>query len=422
MSQYVSVWSKYVKEREISKGAYGEVLLAHSKDDPEDKVAIKRIKSADGVGITVDTLSEIRMFSRVRAELEGGDRRALHLLSSREVLFEQDSGDAFIVMEFMVNSLSGLLASSQVLKDGDRRAFAEQILHGMAKMHDMRMIHRDIKTDNVFVAQDGRLVLGDFGMAVPTGLASQTLSSVIGTSGYRAPEVVLGATVYGPYVDMFSIGCMLAKILTGREVFEMQAVDGKVSQVTEVKAMLDVLGSPPQDYRVISVENQDQVRALLRDTIPSFSLADKLAGVPPCLAPIADVVLNTVTWSTRRWTAQQCLAHISQCTVPATPPEDLPTLRLKRFEEERAKNAGYVVAAEMEFSDDNEENIRDRIAYGNGALVGGAGARVDDIDRSNWQVGDRTLVERNRAAMCASPPTCNLDLTLSGPSIRAPDF
>jgi serine/threonine protein kinase len=87
---------------------------------------------------------------------------------------------------------------------------------GLAFLHENFFIHRDIKPSNLLIATDGVLKLGDFGLCRTYGSpSSYPMTPEVVTRWYRAPELLFGAKIYTPAIDVWSAGCIIAELLTG---------------------------------------------------------------------------------------------------------------------------------------------------------------------------------------------------------------
>ena len=89
-----------------------------------------------------------------------------------------------------------------------------QILNGIFYCHCNRIIHRDIKPQNILIDSFGRLKIADFGLARSFTVPLPTLTHEVITLWYRAPEILLGQKLYNPNVDIWSIGCIYGSIIS----------------------------------------------------------------------------------------------------------------------------------------------------------------------------------------------------------------
>lgn len=114
-----------------------------------------------------------------------------------------------MVFEYMDHDLTGILSQPQYVFDaGHLKSFSHQMLSGLAYLHDRAVLHRDMKGSNILVNAQGELKLADFGLArfYNKRRVADYTNRVI-TLWYRPPELLLGATEYGPEVDTWSAGC-----------------------------------------------------------------------------------------------------------------------------------------------------------------------------------------------------------------------
>jgi cell division cycle 2-like protein len=117
-----------------------------------------------------------------------------------------------------------------------------QLASGVSYLHDHWILHRDLKTSNLLLNNRGQLKIADFGMARYVGdPPPQKLTQLVVTLWYRAPELLLGATRYGPAIDMWSLGCIFAELLTREPLFQ-----GK-NEVDELTRIFDLCGVPTDE-------------------------------------------------------------------------------------------------------------------------------------------------------------------------------
>jgi len=113
-----------------------------------------------------------------------------------------------MVFEYMDHDLTGVLSQTQFsFSEANLKSLCSQMLAGLAYLHHKGVIHRDIKGSNILINNRGELKLADFGLArfYQKRRRSDYTNRVI-TLWYRPPELLFGATIYGPEVDMWSAG------------------------------------------------------------------------------------------------------------------------------------------------------------------------------------------------------------------------
>lgn len=149
-----------------------------------------------------------------------------------------DDGTAYLVMEFIKgHTLRDVIRSKGALPPRLALALIDPVVEGLGEAHAAGLIHRDVKPENVLIADDGRIKIGDFGLAraVTTTTSSGAL---IGTVGYLAPELVLGKAA-DARSDIYSVGIMLYEMLTGQQPY-----DGVVPIQVAYKHVHETVGPP----------------------------------------------------------------------------------------------------------------------------------------------------------------------------------
>lgn len=88
-----------------------------------------------------------------------------------------------------------------------------QLLNGIAFCHVHRVLHRDLKPQNLLIDREGFIKLADFGLARAFGVPVRTFTHEVVTLWYRAPEILLGTKFYSTAVDVWSLGCIFAEMV-----------------------------------------------------------------------------------------------------------------------------------------------------------------------------------------------------------------
>jgi serine/threonine protein kinase len=197
----------------IGQGAYGIVVAAKDKSANKKErqyVAIKKIEKAFEHKIfTKRTLRELKILRLLRHENVIGIRTLL-LPRSREE-FE----DIYVCSPLMETDLSSIIKSPQSLTDEHVQFFIYQVLRGLKYVHSAGIIHRDLKPRNLLVNSNCDLKICDFGLSRATHCKDEPgkMTDYVATRWYRAPELLLEVKEYGPSVDVWSVGCILAELL-----------------------------------------------------------------------------------------------------------------------------------------------------------------------------------------------------------------
>ncbi|KAG1661034.1 Cyclin-dependent kinase 14 [Nymphon striatum] len=112
------------------------------------------------------------------------------------------------------------------------KLFLYQLLRGLAYCHERRVLHRDLKPQNLLISEMGELKLADFGLARAKSVPSRTYSHEVVTLWYRPPDVLLGSTDYSTSLDMWGVGCIFIEMITGVATFP--GVKDTIDQVDKI--------------------------------------------------------------------------------------------------------------------------------------------------------------------------------------------
>jgi cyclin-dependent kinase len=97
-----------------------------------------------------------------------------------------------------------------------------QLLAGIAKCHQHKVLHRDLKPQNLLINREGILKLADFGLARAFGIPVKNFTHEVVTLWYRAPDILMGSKNYSTSVDIWSVGCIFAEIVNRKPLFAGQ--------------------------------------------------------------------------------------------------------------------------------------------------------------------------------------------------------
>ncbi|XP_047947722.1 mitogen-activated protein kinase 14-like isoform X4 [Salvia hispanica] len=245
--------SRYKIEEVIGKGSYGVVCSAFDTHLGE-KVAIKKINDIfEHVSDATRILREIKLLRLLRHPDIVEIKHILLPPSRREFK------DIYVVFELMESDLHQVIKANDDLTPEHYQFFLYQLLRGLKYIHTANVFHRDLKPKNILANADCKLKICDFGLArvafndTPTAIF---WTDYVATRWYRAPELCGSFfSKYTPAIDIWSIGCIFAELLTGKPLFPGKNV------VHQLDLMTDLLGTPPPET-IARIRNEKARRYL----------------------------------------------------------------------------------------------------------------------------------------------------------------
>lgn len=291
--------STYEKLDKIGQGTYSNVYKA--RDLITGKVvALKKVRFDTSEPESVKFMArEIIVLRRLDhpnvIKLEG-------LVTSRM------SSSLYLVFEYMEHDLSGLTASlggGTNFSEPQVKCYMKQLFSGLEHCHKNGVLHRDIKGSNLLIDDNGILKIADFGLAtIYDPGCKQPMTSRVVTLWYRPPELLLGATYYGAGVDLWSAGCILAELLTGKPI-----LPGR-TEVEQLHKIFKLCGSPTEEYwkkyklpNATLFKPQQPYKRCVIDAFkgfptPSLPLVESLLSIDPDDRVTAAAALNSEFFTT----------------------------------------------------------------------------------------------------------------------------
>ena len=223
------------------------------------------------------------MLDRFRREVKLA-RRVTHRNVARTFDIGEHQGERFLTMEFIEGeSLARLLEREGTLSLSRVVEVVRAVCAGLGAAHAAGVVHRDLKPDNVLIANDGRIAITDFGVAraaMDAASPLQTLGIPVGTPAYMAPEQVEGAET-DARADIYALGAILFELLTGE-----LAWNGPSPYSVAAARLL----APPPDPRDKKPDLADDVadlvmRCMARDPASRLASAEDLAAALIALEP-----------------------------------------------------------------------------------------------------------------------------------------
>ncbi len=228
-----SVYDSYERLGRLDEGTYGIVWKAEDLVT-KNVVALKQIKFDHNLrkeGFPMAALREIGVLLALSHE---------NIVTVQEMVTGDDFDKVFMVMELMEMDLQKAMEKSgkSPFPQAELKSMMHQILSATQHIHEKWIMHRDLKTSNILVHHTGKICLCDFGLARKYQLPLKAMTQTVITLWYRPVELLFGQNVYGPEVDMWSIGCIFGELLKKEAMMQGQ---GELDQIDKIFKML---GSP----------------------------------------------------------------------------------------------------------------------------------------------------------------------------------
>ncbi|MEU8860386.1 protein kinase domain-containing protein [Streptomyces umbrinus] len=315
----------------LGEGGMGTVWRARD-EVLHREVAVKEVRAP--VGLAAAQIE--RMYTRLEREAWAAARiSARGVVTVHDVATDDDR--PWIVMELVRGrSLADSIGAEGALTPREAARIGTEVLAALRAAHGAGVLHRDVKPANVLLADDGRVILTDFGIATVEGDSALTMTGeLVGSPEYLAPERALGRNP-GPASDLWSLGALLYTAVQGRSPFR------RTSPLSTLRAIVDDELPPPHragplvsvieglmrkdpDERMSAVEAERELRLAGADGTSGADTATPSAPLPAADTdelPTAESQLGQTAPTATATTAATATAGVPVVSGPSPVPED----------------------------------------------------------------------------------------------------
>ncbi|KAH8928456.1 Pkinase-domain-containing protein [Atractiella rhizophila] len=282
----------YIQLEKLGEGTYATVHKGRNRNDGSI-VALKEIHLDSEEGTPSTAIREISLMKELKHP---------NIVRLYDVIHNEQR--LMLVFEYMDLDLKKYMDANGdrgALEPGIVRSFTFQLLRGTAFCHENRVLHRDLKPQNLLINKRGDLKLADFGLARAFGIPVNTFSNEVVTLWYRAPDVLLGSRTYTTSIDVWSAGCIMAEMISGVPLFRGRDNNDQLNQI------LRILGTPDDNTlrRVTQECPEISLRPFPRTT--KIPYQQVLPRAHPLAIDLLDKLLQFDP--SRRLTCEEALRH-----------------------------------------------------------------------------------------------------------------
>jgi cyclin-dependent kinase len=206
-----------------------KIALQFFLQETGEIVALKRIRlDSEDEGVPCTAIREISLLKELKHVNIVRLYDVIHTEKKLTLVFEYLDQD----LKKYLDDCGGMMSKPTM------KSFMYQLLKGIAFCHEHRVLHRDLKPQNLLINKKGELKLADFGLARAFGIPVRSYSHEVVTLWYRAPDVLMGSRKYGTPIDIWSAGCIFAEMITGRPLFPGTSASDQLLKIFKI------LGTP----------------------------------------------------------------------------------------------------------------------------------------------------------------------------------
>ncbi|EFX73753.1 cyclin-dependent kinase 9-like [Daphnia pulex] len=295
--------NKYEKMAKIGQGTFGEVFKARHKKTKKIVALKKVLMENEKEGFPITALREIRILQLLKHE---NVVNLIEICRTKVTQLNKFKSTFYLVFDFCEHDLAGLLSNANVkFSLGEIKKVMQQLLNGLYFIHSNKILHRDMKAANVLITKSGVLKLADFGLARAFSLNKNNqpnrYTNRVVTLWYRPPELLLGERNYGPPVDMWGAGCIMAEMWTRSPIMQGNTEQHQLTLICQLCGSIvpeiwpDVEKLELYNKMELPKGQKRKVKERLKPYVKdpyACDLLDKLLTLDPSKRVDADAALN----------------------------------------------------------------------------------------------------------------------------------
>jgi cyclin-dependent kinase 1 len=299
----------FVKIEKIGEGTYGVVFKGRNKKTGEI-VAMKKIRlESEDEGVPSTAIREISLLKELQHP---------NIVCLQDVLMQE--AKLYLIFEFLTMDLKKYMDTAipkdELMDPKLVKSYTYQLLQGMLFCHQRRVLHRDLKPQNLLIDKNGVIKIADFGLARAFGIPVRVYTHEVVTLWYRAPEILLGSPKYSCPIDIWSVGAIFAEMCNHRPLFQGD------SEIDQLFRIFRVLRTPTEDLWPGVTQLPDY-----KATFPTWSTFNLKASMKNITAEGLDFLEQTLLYDpSKRISAKKALLHpyfddLDKNALPAKPGE-----------------------------------------------------------------------------------------------------
>lgn len=226
--------TRYERLEKLGEGTYGIVYKAKDRETGK-YIALKKIRlEHEDEGVPSTAIREISLLKELQHENIVGLSDVIHWKNQLYLVFEFIDQDLKMYMD-------SVRKSGKKMDPKEIKRVMYQLLDGLAFCHSHRVLHRDLKPQNILIDKRGSVRLADFGLARAFNVPIRTYTHEVVTLWYRAPEILMNQRQYSVPVDIWAIGCIFAELINLTPLFPGD------SEIDQLMKIFQALGTPTEE-------------------------------------------------------------------------------------------------------------------------------------------------------------------------------